>query len=114
MSETYSNLVKDSQGELTNPTTSTVIADTAAITKPGFYEVIVTASASADAQFQFQHRNAANDGNTSDAFGFYILAGSVAQFREIVFLNTSERCRVMMDANLTGTAWAYITAVRVQ
>lgn len=114
LSKSISALIKDSQGEQTNPTTSTVLATTGAVSATGYYEVIVTASASANAQFQFQHRNAADDGNTSDALGFYILANSVGQFREVVFLNASERCRVMVDANLTGTAWAYLTAIRIQ
>ena len=109
-----SNLIKDSQGEQTNPTTATVMADTGAITLPGFYEVIVTASASADAQFQLQHRDAANTAAASDVVGFYIPANTPGQFKDLVFINSSERVRVMMDANLTGTAWVNVTAVRVQ
>lgn len=107
-------LVVDSQGEKTNPTTSTVLADTGALTYPGVYEFLVVASASAAAQMQVQHRNVANDAVVSDACGFYLAASAPAEFRGRFFINTSERIRVMMDDNLTGTAFVNIFAWRVE
>lgn len=104
----------DSQAESTNPTTSTVLADTGAITAPGVYEVLVCTSASANAQFVLQHRNAANGGNISDTAGFYTLANSGSEFRGRYFINYNERLRVLPDDNLTGTAFCTIYAWRVQ
>ena len=52
----------DSQGELTNPTRETVLADTGELSA-GIYLIRVSGGASANAQFQLQHRNAANDAN---------------------------------------------------
>lgn len=106
--------IVDSQGEQTNPTTSTVMADTGTVTNPGFYEVFAVISATANAQFQLEHRNAANDGNTSDACVCYCAANAPAVLKGIYFVNASERLRVMMNANLTGDAVATVYATRVQ
>lgn len=102
----------DSQGERTDPTTTTVLADTGVLV-PGNYEVHLIASASANAQCQLQHRNAANDANVDDVTGFYVPANQTVEFYWGYFVNRDERVRVMMDQNLTGTAWISLRAQRV-
>ena len=110
----YSTIpIIDSQGEQTNPTDATVMADTGVLDS-GFYEVLVTASASADAHFDLQRRNTANDGNTGDTIVFYAAAGAPVQLIFTYFVNDGERLRVIMDDALTGTAAVGISATRVQ
>src|SRR3990167_6757236 len=101
--------VVDSQGEKTDPTTATVMADTGAL-DAGTYDVLALVSASANAQLQLQHLNVANDGAASDVIGFYIPANSLGEIRGWFAVQEGERIRVMMDGNLTGTAtcWANV------
>ncbi len=106
----------DSQGEQTNPTTATVMADTGALTagQLGVYEVRVILSASADAEFAVQHRNAANGANVEDPAVVYVPGTASGQYLfEFCANNVGERFRVMMNANLTGDAAAYVAAKRV-
>lgn len=104
----------DSQGEQTNPGTSTVMADTGAITKPGFYEVLAIVNTTANAQFELQHRNSGNTGVVSDTAGVYCAANAPAEVKGLYFINENERVRVMMNAALTGDAWATLFVTRVQ
>lgn len=92
------------QGELTDPTAGTVTADSGAVALGGNYEVIVTLGASAPAQFQLQRRNAANGANVGNVPIIYGPAGQSGQYRFLYRLEPTERVRVVMDDNLTGTA----------
>jgi len=105
--------IVDSQGEKTNPTTTTVMADTGVV-GTGVYDVTAVLAAAANAQVQIQHRNAANDGAASDAVVVYVLAND-SRVVTLRFACTarSERFRVMMDGNLTGVGVASIEAHRV-
>lgn len=110
-------IIRDSQGEQTNPDTTTVMADTGAITAAqgggGIYEALVIASASAAAEFVVQVRNTANSGNTGDVHIFYAPAGSPVAVPLRFEITLSERVRVMMNAALTGDAVASIFLQRV-
>lgn len=114
MPMSYWPSIIDSQGEKTNPTTTTVMADTGAL-PTGVYDVTVIFSTEANAQFQVEHRNAANDGNVSDVAIYYAQANaSVAPV--IIRYATgqrNERFRVMLNQNLTGVAAVTIEAHRV-
>lgn len=101
--------ILDSQGELTNPTTATVIADSGVVAFRGLYEVRVIIGGSVAAQFQLQRRNAANGANVGDVVGLYGAAGQSSQFVLNYYLDAGERVRLMMDDNLTGTAYCAIT-----
>jgi hypothetical protein len=103
----------DSQGEQTNPADDAVVADTGAL-DAGMYEVLVTASSSADAQFALQRRNAANDTTVGDVIGFYTATSTPVQLIFTLFVDHSQRLRVIMDDALTGTCWVSIVATRVQ
>lgn len=119
MSEYQSNypVVSDSQGEQTNPTTATVMADTGALGSSvgggGIYEAFVVASASVLGKFQVERRNAANDATVGDVRPFYCLAASSVGYLFRFEILNGEWIRVMMTANLTGTAEATITVQRV-
>lgn len=99
--------------ELTNPTTTTVIADTGPVQSQGVYEVLGIINASANAQFQVQRRSKAN-GQTIEYYPVYVLANSSGEYRVNFFLEVGERVRIMMDDNLTGTAFATINLRREQ
>lgn len=117
----------DQVATATNPTSGTVMADTAQLgyakTKDdtttayyggeGLYEVLVTASASAAAVFTLQRRNTANDANVGDTLTFRVAAGSTVSVPFRLEARSGERFRVVMGANLTGDAEASITAQRV-
>lgn len=104
----------DSQGEVTSPTTSTVMADTGALTRVGVYEVLGVVCAEASAQFQLEHRNAANDGNEDDVVAVYCPANSTVPFLwKFSINNRNERVRIMMQQNLTGVAVASLNVQRV-
>lgn len=95
----------------TNPTSGTVMADTGAVPYGGLYEIRVILSQSAAAAYNLSRRNAANGGDVSPYP--IVLYGAAAQSSEYVWLVTleaSERVRVTMAANLTGTAQAAIQA----
>lgn len=107
----------DCQGEQTNPTTATVMADVGAINNEegggGIYEAVCVVSASALAKFQIERRNSANTATVGDAQVFYCpAAGSFTVTFRFEILS-GERIRMMMNANLTGTATANLTVQRV-
>lgn len=93
------------EGKKTNPTTSTVMADTGALPYECIYQVRAILGASDTATFQIQHRNAANDANQV-AVVVYVPANASGEYLVDVTAAAGERVRVMMDANLTGTAAA--------
>lgn len=99
----------DSKGEQTNPDTTTVLASVV-LRIPGTYEVLVLASASANAQFQLQHRNDRNTSTIDSVAGFYCPANNPVEVRGLYQIGSNELVRVMMDDNLTGTAWATVYA----
>jgi hypothetical protein len=100
--------------EQTNPTAGTVLVDTGALDagKATQWRMLVTICASAAAQFQIQRRNAANGANVT-AILIYVPAGDTRQFLFGFTLEASERVRVVMDDNLTGTAAAEINYEQV-
>lgn len=98
--------------EQTNPTTSTVMADTGALATAGIYEFLVYLSATAAAHFEIQHRNAANDATTK-ALIIYAAAGQTGCYPVRFDLAAGERVRVMMNDNLTGGAVAAINAEKL-
>ncbi len=105
--------VIDSTGAQTNPTAvGAALADTEAL-PAGVYEVRVTLSASAAATFSIEHRNAANDGNTSDPCVVFVPAGVSPMYLFDFTANLNERFRVKMGADLTGTGAAHIIAKRI-
>ncbi len=105
--------VIDSTGEQTNPTIlGAALADTGAL-PAGVYEVRVTLAASAAAKFAVEHRNAANDAVVDDICVIYIPAGVTAMYLFDFTANLSERFRIKMVADLTGTAAAHIIAKRI-
>lgn len=100
----------DSQGKKTDPAANTVMADTGQIATIGDFRATVLASASAAAIMTVQHRNAANNGSVTDDQIIYVPAGgTVAVERLITTTAALQRVRVIMNANLTGTAGANIT-----
>ena len=118
-------MYSDSQGEATNPTTATVMADTGILgtLRPGstdaywggggIYEVLVTTSATAVAEFVLQRRNVANNANVGDVHIFYVPANQTVAIPFRMEAEAGERFRVMMNANLTGDAVANVQAQRV-
>ncbi len=106
-------IIRDSQGEKTNPTGgTTVLADTAAL-DGGIYEVLVVASASAAAEFVVQVRNAANDANIGDTHIFYAPANTPVSVPFRFEIDADQRVRVLCNADLTGDAVANVFAQRV-
>ena len=107
----------DSQGEKTNPTTATVMADTDTIDSHegggGIYEVLAVASASADAEFVIQRRNTANSANVGDTVTFYVPAKGTVSVPFRFEVERGERIRIMMDTNLTGVGVATVQVQRV-
>lgn len=95
----------ETEGELTNPTTATVMADTGALAA-GRWHIFVSIGCSVAGQFQIQRRNAANGANVGDVPVKYIAAGQSAQFVYQTVLEAGERVRVLPDDNVTGTAVA--------
>lgn len=93
----------ETEGEKTNPTTSTVMADTGAL-PVGIYEFRIFFGATAAAHFQVQRRNAANDASVGDVPVIYAAAGQTGCYPFRLSLEVGERVRVMMDDNLTGGA----------
>ena len=100
------------EGEKADPPDNTLMADTGELTA-GRIEVRVTIGASANAEFDLQHRNATNAANTG---AVQHLRGAGTQSSEFVYtysVAASERIRVVMGADLTGTAeaslqWEYL------
>lgn len=105
--------IHDSAGITTNPTTTSVLADTGPLT-PGLYDVRVFAGASVAAVFYVQHRDAANAGAQSDVSAIRAAAGQTGQYVFKFDVNVSgQRVRVLPAANITGDAEATIQAIRI-
>lgn len=102
----------DAGAKETNPDTTDVMADSGALSA-GIYDVRVIIGASAAAIFQVERRNADNDASVGDVVILYCAAGQSAQFALPYVLEEGERVRVMMNANLTGTAAAAINVERL-
>lgn len=119
MSQRQANgtVVADCQGEQTNPTTATVMADTGALGAEvgggGTYEILVVVGQTALAEYQLQRRNAANGALVGDALIFYGPANNTVAIPFRLEAERGERFRVMMNANLTGDAVASIMVQRV-
>ncbi len=96
----------------TNPTTSSVLADTGALAS-GLYEIRVSAGATVAAIFQLQRRNAANGANVGSIIHIRTAAGQTTEQVWKYELLTSERIRLLPQANITGDAEAAIQAERV-
>ena len=104
--------IHDTQGKQTNPTTSTVLADTGVL--PGaLYEVRVLVGCSAAATMNVEHRNAANDGTISDTVLLRVAAGQTGMYVLKFDVKTNERIRVVPEANITGAAESTLQAIRV-
>jgi hypothetical protein len=87
----------------TNPTSTTLMADSGAVVRAGNYEVRIILSQSAAAVYNFARRNAANSGDVSPfPIALYGAAGQSSQLAILVYLEVGERVRVTMAANLTG------------
>lgn len=99
----------DASNKETNPTTATAMADTGALSA-GVYEMRIICGGSAAAIWNIERRNAANDAAVGDIVIVYTAAGQSAQFALTFELEASERVRVMLNTNLTGTAAAAINA----
>lgn len=110
-------VIRDSQGEQTNPTTATVMADSGALSEVvgggGIYEALVIVSTTVNAEFVVQRRNTANDGNVGDVHVFYASANNTVSVPFRFEVERNERIRVMMNANLTGDAVANVIVQRV-
>jgi len=98
----------------TNPTSGTVVADSGAIAKGGLFEVRIIVSPSAAAAFALQRRNTANDANISPFPVTLYAQAQSAQYAVLVSLETNERFRVVMGADLTGTAMALLQLERME
>jgi hypothetical protein len=98
-----------SEGQKSNPTTATLMADTGAL-KAGLYEVRLIIGANDTAVFVFQRRNAANGANVGAVPVIYCAAGLSPEYVLLVTAEEGERFRVMMQTNHTGTAAATIQA----
>lgn len=93
----------NSAGESTNPTTSTVLATTAA--RPaGRYICYVTIATDAAAQFDIQRRNSADAANVGSVATVYVPANDTRQFMFGFVLDADERVRVVPNAGITGVA----------
>jgi hypothetical protein len=97
----------ETEGKQTDPDTTDVMADTGALTA-GIWEFKVSLGASAAATFLVQRRNAANSDDVGDVPVVYVPAGATGQYVYTFEIETGERVRVMMEANLTGTAAAVL------
>jgi hypothetical protein len=104
-------VTSDASADETNPTTSTILADSGAMPS-AVYAVTVLVGASAAAKFLVQVRNAANDANIGDAHIIYCAAGAGLAVPFTFALNKNERVRVTMHTNLTGTGAASVQLQR--
>lgn len=100
------------EGAQTNPQTTTVMADTGAITagpsKPGStdlsFEFTVSVWCTVAATFSVQRRNTANDANVGHVVPIRVPADMTGQYLYRYTLASGERLRVVPAANITGTA----------
>lgn len=104
-----------SNGEQTNPTTATVLADTGALapSNGGRFLVWVTIASDANAQFDIQRRNSANSANVGSVPTAYVPANDTRQFSFAFTLDASERIRVVPNANITGTCAVTLNYQRI-
>lgn len=101
-----------SQGVQTNPQTTTVMADTGAISASGShpgntnlsFEFIVSVFCTVAATFSVQRRNTANDANVGDVAPIRVPADMTGQYLFRYTLATGERLRVVPAGNITGDA----------
>lgn len=123
-------VVYDTQGEQTNPTTATVLADTGqlgnSIASPmsgtalitgggGIYEVLVVINSEVASvtEYVVQRRNAANGANVGDVPILYCPASSIHSELLRFEAESGERFRVLPNANITGDVTVTIQAQRV-
>lgn len=110
-------IISDCQGELTNPSSGDVAADTGALGAAagggGTYEILVVAASTAFVELALQRRNAANDATVGDALIFYGPANNTVAVPFRLQCERGERFRVVLNANLTGIASVSIMAQRV-
>ena len=103
-----------SNGEQTNTTTATVLADTGALTpNGGRFVVWVTFATDANAQFDIQRRNAANAANVGSVPTVYVPANDTRQFSFAFALGAGERIRVVPNAGITGVCAVTLNYQRV-
>lgn len=91
-----------SEGAKSNPTNTTLMADSGAVPVGGLYRAYIGISGTAAGTFTIQRRNAANGANVGDTLTKYV--NGIAQFVYTFTLVASERVRVVMGADLTGDA----------
>jgi hypothetical protein len=97
----------ESEGSLTNPSANDLVADTGAVPFSGIYEARIGVGASGACKFLVQRRNTANDDNVGDVLTLRANTSS-AQFVYTYTLAASQRLRVLVGENFTGTAEAII------
>lgn len=110
-------IIRSCKGEITNPDTSSILADTGEIKNSdggsGTWEILIVASANAAAEFAVQHRNSTNTGTQGDVMIFYTPTSVPCAVPFRFDLQTGERIRVTMNTALTGDAVVSLTAQRV-
>lgn len=104
--------VIDASAVETNPTTATILADTAALPS-ALYEVRCVVGSSVAAIFVLERRNAANGANVGDPVNLYAAAGQSGEYVFKFEVNKDERFRVRPQANITGTAAAALQVERI-
>lgn len=102
----------NSEGKLTNPTTTTVLADTGQLIHAN-YEARLVVGASVAATFVLERRNAANTANVGNVPVVYTPAGQSGEYVFTYRLETNERLRCLPEANITGTAAATLQIERM-
>ena len=101
-----------SAGELTNPTTSTDLADTGAM-PGGIYEVTAIASCTVAGEILVTRRNAADSADVGTGVIWYIAAGVPYGFPLKFALEPNERIVMRPNANITGVAVGNLIAQRI-
>lgn len=104
--------VLDTQGEKSNPTPGTVLADTGAL-PGGVYHVtaIASSTSAAMAKWFIQSRDSANSANVGDVPTFYTYGTVTADVGLEMMVNEGGRFRIMADT-VSGTCAGTIVAVR--
>lgn len=104
--------VLNSSSPQTNPTTSTVLADTGAL-PAALYEARVTCGCTVAAIFQIQRRDTSNGSNVGSVIYIRAAAGQTGEYVFKYELNSNERIRVLPAANITGDAEASVSVERM-
>lgn len=96
------------EGNKTNPTDATVLADTGALT-PAIYEFTYILTASAATVFLIQHRNAANLASVAE-FRIRVPAGETKTYSlgKKSIRTANERVRIITEGVIVGAAQAMI------